>query len=173
MQRGDFLRAFAALGARLGTSAEIVVAGGSALVLLGIVDRSTADADTVSSRPKLSTFAREVAAVAEELGLAPSWLNDEVTAYRDLLPPDFPSRTVALGTFGQLTVRVLGRGDLILMKMAAGRPRDLDDLQVLAPTAEEVMFVDQQLARIDKVSPRDALRIQLYLEQHRPTPKRS
>ena len=56
MQRNDFLRAFAALGGRLSTLAEIVVAGGSALVLLGIVDRSTADADAVSSRPKLSTL---------------------------------------------------------------------------------------------------------------------
>lgn len=173
MLRSDFLRAFAALGARLGTPAEIVVAGGSALLLLGIIDRSTADADTVSSHPKLSTLARDVSAVADELGLAPSWLNDGVTAYRDLLPPDFPSRTVVVGRFGQLSVRVLGRQDLIVMKMAAGRPRDLDDLRALAPTAAEVAFVDEQLSRINKVSPRDALHIQLYLEQHSPAPKRS
>jgi hypothetical protein len=118
MFRNDLIRAFAALGARLGTPAEIVVAGGSALLLLGIVDRSTADADAVSSHPKLSTFSRDVSAVADELGLAPGWLNDGVSAYRGLLSPDFASRTVILNTFGRLTVRVLGRADLILMKMA-------------------------------------------------------
>jgi uncharacterized nucleotidyltransferase DUF6036 len=173
MQRDDFLRAFEALGERLGTPTEIVVAGGSALVLLGIVDRSTADADAVASRPKLSTFARDVAAVADDLDLAPTWLNDGVSAYRELLPEDFASRTVLLGIFDRLTVRVLGRADLIIMKMAAGRPRDLDDLRALAPTADELAFVTRQLPRINALSPRDALRMQLYLEQHGPTPERS
>jgi|HubBroStandDraft_6_1064221.scaffolds.fasta_scaffold56912_2 hypothetical protein len=172
MQRDNFLRAFGALGERLGRPTEIVVAGGSALVLLGIVDRSTADADAVASRPKLSTFAREVAAVADDLDLAPTWVNDGVTAYRDLLPADFASRTVLLGTFGQLAVRILGREDLIIMKMAASRPRDLDDLRALAPTADELAFVARQLTRINSLSPRDALRMQLYLEQHGPTPER-
>ena len=154
------------------SGSSIVVAGGSALVLLGIVDRSTADADAVASRPKLSTFAQDIAGVADDLDLAPTWVNDGVTAYRDLLPSDFASRTVLLGTFGQLTIRVLGRVDLIIMKIAAGRPRDLDDLRVLAPTADELAFVAQQLARINSVSPRDALRMQLYLEQHDPSPER-
>jgi Nucleotidyltransferase of unknown function (DUF6036) len=107
VERNDLIGAFSALGARLSGPAEIIVAGGSALVLLGVIDRSTADADTISSRPKLSTFARDVAAVAAELGLASSWLNDGVTAYRDLLPLDFPSRALMIGTFGRLTVRVL------------------------------------------------------------------
>lgn len=171
MQRDDFLRAFDALGTRLRTPSEIVVAGGSALVLLGIVNRSTADADAVASRPKLSTFARDVAEVADELDLAPTWLNDGVRAYGDLLPADFASRTALLGTFGQLTVRILGRVDLIIMKIAAGRPRDLDDLAVLAPTADELAFVARQLPRINAVSPRDALRMQLYLDQHGPKPE--
>jgi hypothetical protein len=107
-----------------------------------ILGRSTADADAVASHPKLSTFAR---AVADELDLAPTWVNDGVTAYRDLLPSDFASRTVFLGTFGHLRVRVLGREDLIIMKIAASRPRDLDDLRALAPTADELAFVARQL----------------------------
>jgi hypothetical protein len=64
-------------------------------------------------------------------------------------------------------VHALGRPDLILMKIAAGRPRDLDDLQALAPTAAELALVERQLERINRVAPRDALRVQLYLEQHR------
>lgn len=168
MLRRDFLTAFDMLGSRLRTPAEVVIAGGSALVLLGVVDRATADADAVASRPKLSTLARDIEAVGQALDLSPTWINDGVTAYRDLLPPDYSSRLVMIGTFGQLTVRALGRSDLILLKIAAGRPRDLDDLQALAPTATELAFVDRQLDRINRFAPRDALRIQLYLEQHEP-----
>jgi len=165
MLRNEFLQAFGLLGARLHAQAEIVIAGGSALVLLGVVDRATADADAVASRPKLSTLSRDIEAVAEALGLPPTWVNDGVTAYRDLLPADYRTRLVLVGTFGQLTVQSLGRPDLILMKIAAGRPRDLDDLQALAPTAAELRFVGQQLERINRLVPRDALRIQLYLQQ--------
>jgi hypothetical protein len=58
------------------------------------------------------------------------------------------------------------------MKLAASRPRDLDDLRALAPTADELAFVARQLPRINSLSPRDALRMQLYLEQRGPTPER-
>jgi len=165
MVRNELLQAFALLGARLKAPAEIVIAGGSALVLLGVVDRATADADAVASHPKLSALSRDIEAVAEALDLSPTWINDGVTAYRDLLPSDYRARLTLIGAFGPLTVQALGRPDLILMKIAAGRPRDLDDLQALAPTAAELTFVGQQLERINRLVPRDALRIQLYLEQ--------
>jgi hypothetical protein len=70
-----------------------------------------------------------------------------------------------IGTFSALRVRALGRVGLILMKMAAGRPRDLEDLRFLRPTAADLTFVEAQLDRLNRVFPGDALRIQLYLEQ--------
>jgi hypothetical protein len=149
----------------LQTPAEIAIAGDSALVLLGVVDRANADADAIASWPKLSTLSRDITAVADTLELSPTWINDGVTAYRDLLPSDYSSRLVQVGTFGQLTVRALGRPDQILMKIAAGRPRGLEDLQALSPTADELAFVNRQLERINRIAPRDALRIQLYLDQ--------
>lgn len=165
MIRKDFLAAFTALGARLRASTEIVIAGGAALMLLGIIDRETGDSDAIESRPKLSTFAADIAAVAEELDLPPGWLNDGVSAHRDVLPTDYQLRLTDIGTFGALRVRALGRVDLILMKLAAGRPRDLEDLRALRPTAADLTFVEAQLDRLNRVFPADALRIQLYLEQ--------
>ncbi len=165
MQRADFLQAFRALGERLDEPAEIIVAGGSALLLLGIVDRETGDIDAVASQPKLSTIARDIALVGEDLGLPASWLNDGVRAYYDLLATDYRDRLTTIGEFGPLVVRTLGRPDLILLKIAAARPRDLDDLRALAPTVEEIAFVASQLERINRVRPRDALRMRLYLDQ--------
>jgi hypothetical protein len=165
MQRADFVRAFRVLGDRLNEPAEIIVAGGSALLLLGIVDRETGDIDAVACQPKLSTIARDIALVGEDLGLPVSWLNDGVRAYHDLLAADYRDRLTTIGEFGALTVRALGRPDLILLKIAAARPRDLDDLRALAPTVEEIAFVASQLDRINRVRPRDALRMRLYLDQ--------
>jgi hypothetical protein len=51
------------------------------------------------------------------------------------------------------------------MKLAAGRPRDLDDVQALQPTPDEIVWVEGQLDRLNRVAPQRALRIQLYLEQ--------
>ena len=104
-------------------------------------------------------------AVAEELGVKADWLNDGVRAWRDLLPPDFYRRLEPVGTFGNLTVERLGRNDLILMKLAATRPRDLDDLQALKPTADEIAFVKGQLHRIAAIDMKSAMRIDLYLQQ--------
>lgn len=167
MTKDDFLRGFAALGRRCDTPVEIVIAGGSALLLADLVDRETGDGDAIESTPKLSALARDLAAVAEELDFPPDWLNDAVRAHRDLLAVDYRARIIPIGVFGQLKVSTLGRADLILMKMAAARPRDLDDLRVLKPTVEEIAFVEEQLTRINRSQPRDALKIQLYLEQHR------
>jgi hypothetical protein len=52
------------------------------------------------------------------------------------------------------------------------RPRDLDDVQALQPTPDEIVWVEGQLGRLNRVAPHRALRIQLYLEQgtqERPT----
>ena len=52
--------------------------------------------------------------------------------------------------------------------MAATRPRDLDDLQALQPTADEIEFVKSQLDRIAGFDARSAMRMDLYLQQGHP-----
>jgi hypothetical protein len=165
MRRDDFLHAFELLGSRLPDPVHVIVAGGSALILAGYIDRDTGDGDLIETSPKLSTFERYIREVGEELLLPEHWLNDGARAWHDLLPPDFHTRITSVRTFGNLTVDRLSRQDLILMKLAAGRPRDLDDVAVLAPTPQEIAFVQSQLERINSFNPGHAMRIQLYLEQ--------
>lgn len=165
MNRTDLEVALERLGSRCPEDSEIVLAGGSALILGGYIDRGTSDGDVIHADPRLTELRRDIEAVAGELDLPPGWLNDGVKAWVGVLPPDFQQRLEAVGTFGNLRVRRLGRLDLLVMKFSSLRAVDLDDIDELRPTAEEIAFVRSQMSRIAAVFPDRALRMSLYLDQ--------
>ena len=165
MDRTDLEVALERLGNSCPEGSDIVLAGGSALVLAGYIDRGTSDGDVIHADPRLADLCRHIEAVADELGLAPGWLNDSVKAWAGVLPPDFHQRLSDVGTFGKLRVRRLGRLDLLVMKFSSLRAVDLDDLDELRPTADEIAFVRGQMSRIAALFPDRALRMSLYLDQ--------
>ena len=168
MDGSDLLDALARLGARAPAGAEVVLAGGAALLLGGWVSRGTNDGDVIASAPKLSTMRAAIAEVAEELDLSEAWLNDGAVAWADALPRDYAARLHLVGTFGNLTVRRLDRRDLVVRKVLAQRDQDREDLRALAPTADEIAFVRAELPRIARAFPDRAQRMEYYLAQHAP-----
>ena len=165
MTRDELFDALERLGELLPEKAQVVIAGGAALILGGYVDRATGDGDVVHSVPPLTELRSAIRKVAQERGLSPDWLNDGVKAFGDVLPEDFEARTDRLGMFGNLRVLLLGRMDLILSKFYGGREVDFEDLAQMRPTGDEIAFVLSQLERIAGFRPDRALKMQLYLEQ--------
>lgn len=163
--RHELLEAVERLGELIPQKAQIVIAGGAALILGDYVDRGTADGDVIYSDPPLAQLRSAILQVAQERGLSPNWLNDGVKAFGDVLADDFDQRTDRIGVFGNLHVLLLGRMDLILSKFYGGREVDLEDLAEMRPTDEEIEFVLAQLERIARFRPDKVLRMQLYLEQ--------
>lgn len=159
------MEALRRLGELVPEKAQIVIAGGAALILGDYVDRGTADGDVVYANPPLAQLRSAILQVAQERGLSPLWLNDGVKAFGDVLPEDFDQRTDRMGTFGNLRVLLLGRMDLILSKFYGGREVDLEDLAAMRPSDEEIEFVLEQLDRIARFRPDKALRMELYLAQ--------
>ena len=82
-----------------------------------------------------------------------------------VLPRDFHGRILAIGSFNRLSLYSLGRPDLVLLKFFSMRAEDIEDLRTLEPTEEDLRFVEAQLPRIARQHPKQALRIQLYLQQ--------
>jgi hypothetical protein len=135
-------------------SSRILVVGGSSLLLLGLIDRPTADLDVIgtavgdhyvkaASIPKsLASAARDVGAA---LGLGPNWLNAGPASLFDFgLPLGFETRVQVL-TFASLEVHVPGRYDLICFKLYAAvdhsgerLSKHMRDLQDMEPTADEL-----------------------------------
>jgi hypothetical protein len=129
---------------------EIVIAGGAAGMMLGIwtPERVTEDCDIVDISPPtqprraILQAAREA---ADEVGLAPEWLNDDFMTFGslDTLPDGWRQRCVRVGTFGKLDVTSLGRQDLLAMKLYAGRAQDIQDIYALIEslTGKDLAFM--------------------------------
>lgn len=148
------------LGAR-GLAFDLLVVGGGALLLHDLIRRATLDLDAVarkegrawvSAKPLPAPLVDAVRDVADTLGLpreprdGKDWLNGGPTFLRKLgLPEGFVERAT-VRRFGALTVRVVARSDLVVLKLWAAtdpsrgvrRAVDVRDLREVSPTLEEL-----------------------------------
>ena len=134
---------------------RLVVIGGSALIALGIVSRTTKDMDImagvdpwrglVDPRPLSQALLRAAGKVAQELQLDTHWLNtgpaDQIQAG---LPVGFLSRLTRRDYGPYLTIFYPDRFDLIHLKLFAvidqGPGRHVSDLKALQPTEDELLL---------------------------------
>lgn len=145
-----------ALGEQLAAAQErheLVVIGGSGLLALGIVERSTRDIDIVALRsegdlnnakplPEGLRVARD--RVARDFSLPQEWLNPGPTdLLRFGLPEGFVDRLERRDYGECLTVYLASRYDQIHFKLYAlvdqGPGKHEEDLRALAPTEDELI----------------------------------
>ena len=136
---------------------ELIICGGSALNLHGIIQRATKDVDVVAIRsdddkgphyitakplPEVVLEAR--ARVARDFNVPVDWLNDGPAGLmRWGIPSGFESRLIARRYGDRLTLQLLGRFDLICLKLEALADSDIgsrhfQDLVALKPTNDEL-----------------------------------
>jgi len=135
---------------------ELVVCGGSALILSGLIQRTTRDVDVVAlirhgvlcaPAPLPADLKRAIREVAEDLNLPDDWLNngpsrDEGGLFQMGLPEGFANRLKHTTYGDRLSVHVIDRIDQIYFKLYAAVDRGgyhITDLLALHPTAEEIM----------------------------------
>lgn len=156
MERDQLDEALATLGellAERGQHAAILVVGGGSLLLLGFVQRPTADVDIVGfagpagyakAEPLPEFLADAVADVGAALGLGPQWLNAGPAGLIDLGLPGGLEHRVSVRRYGSLEVHLPGREDLICFKLYAAvdqgpRSKHMADLRALDPSPEELI----------------------------------
>lgn len=129
---------------RLGLRFEGVVIGGSALGLMGVIDRPTRDFDILVPElsPEIASAARDFARAQRASGieLVDDWLNNGPTQLGDVLPTGWRERVETIFVGQNLVLSTLGRPDLLKTKLFAlcDRGTDLPDCVALAPTAAEL-----------------------------------
>jgi hypothetical protein len=135
----------------------LLICGGSALNLAGLVDRPTRDVDVlglVKGTEKVLVVAellpeevlRAAQWVAADLKLPDDWLNDSAFAIHRLGLPAGILKRAHRHEFGPcLTVYVIGRQDQVALKLYAALDRQkgrrhLQDLDAIDPTLAEMEF---------------------------------
>ncbi len=153
------LRRVGELLAARGASYAIVIVGGAALNLLGIVARSTRDVDVLAFATRSRTrrawrldappdplpepLAAAIRTVGRDMGLAETWLNTgPALQWRQGLPPGFAQR-VRWRRYGALWVGIADRVDLVRLKLYAAADdhpggRHAQDLIALDPSDAEL-----------------------------------
>jgi hypothetical protein len=155
----DIERALLAVGELLAAAGErysLVVIGGAALNLLGVVKRATRDVDVLAvststgrSRATLvrppdplpAPLATAIRTVGRDFDLADDWLNAEASLqWITGLPPGLEER-VQWRKYASLRIGIAGRRDLIWLKLFAAADqggRHARDLLALRPTDHEI-----------------------------------
>ncbi|MHB8571594.1 MAG: DUF6036 family nucleotidyltransferase [Candidatus Dormibacteria bacterium] len=156
--RSPIEAALSALGQVLserGLAYELIVVGGSALLILGFIQRPTRDVDVVAmvggggylkieSLP--APLVQAVADVGRVFGLDETWVNPGPASVMDFgLPDGFAGRAVRRD-YGPLVLHLAARLDQIALKLYAAadrwpsRDRHLQDLENLKPTEDELIW---------------------------------
>lgn len=121
-----------------------VVVGGAALGLLGVVSRQTQDCDII--HPQLPTVIQEAASrfAAEQkqkgIDLRSDWLNNGPASLIRDLPEGWEERLQSAFSGNSVTLKTLGRLDLLRSKIFSlcDRAIDLTDCVALAPTRKDL-----------------------------------
>jgi|SRR5579871_783409 len=147
MKPREILTAFDRYLARRSLTLQAVVVGGTALNLLGVVSRPTKDCDIIhpALSPEIIAAARQFASAERARGQAldDDWLNNGPSSLTQHLPSGWQERLQIVFTGAAVTLRCLGRRDLLCVKLWAlcDRGIDLSDCLALAPDAEELRTV--------------------------------
>ena len=149
-------RLLSALGEQLtaaGQRYELVIIGGSGLLALGLIERSTRDVDLLalrsgdelgSAKPLPAALEAARDRVARDFSLPTDWLNAGPTDLLELgLPEGFIDRLERRDYGDSLTVYLASRYDQIHFKLYAlvdqGPGKHESDLRALSPTEEELL----------------------------------
>ena len=131
---------------------ELVVCGGSALIALSLVPRTTQDVDIIAmmeegelldSEPLPAYLVTAAEKVGQSLALPGDWLNNgPASQFRMGLPSGFVERLHTMVIGEKLVVHYIDRLDQIFFKTFASADRGgyhVSDLKQLAPSKEELL----------------------------------
>lgn len=145
---------------------KIVVCGGMALMLAFGGKRQTFDVDIIAPLPMSDHLKRKVREVAAAMDVDPQWLNDSAKGFGGYLPTGWEKRLVEVGLgFKRLKLFSVGRPDLIMLKLKAGRAKDISDVKEMNMTRQEALIILSNLERVSVFDEKAALTIRLLLEE--------
>ncbi len=136
-------RLFEAFDKRLDEPFELYAIGGANLLAQGLVDRPTEDVDVISPPVLPERIDKLIQEIARRFGLALEWLNTGPSRDERFLSKGWKERCSTFFQGEKLTIHLLGRKDMVGLKLTAALDRavpDVQDLMDMNPTDEEWEF---------------------------------
>ncbi|MFH1016786.1 MAG: DUF6036 family nucleotidyltransferase [Pseudomonadota bacterium] len=135
-----FLGLVKELDARLEHPLEIFVVGGAGLVAHGFIERGTDDVDVISPQAFPEEALEAIQAIAKRNGIPLDWINTRPAHLEKLLAKGWKERAALFSKGHFLKVWVLGRRDLLGLKLVAAIERfdDREDLLAIKPSKKEL-----------------------------------
>jgi hypothetical protein len=131
----------------------LVVGGGGSMILEHGYRGSTADIDAVTVGSDFESLKPLMAEIAIELKISADWLNPYYSAFTLYLPTDAKKRMKTTYSGSHLTVQSLGAEDVLIMKLMAGRAKDLPHIRHLMKKKIETAIISSRLEELRTLFP--------------------
>lgn len=139
------------LDRRLKNPLLLIMGGGGAMVLAYQHPLATFDIDAIPKGLDILELDILVKSIAEKLKLPPQWLNPYFSTYAHTLPADYGHRLVEVLKGKWLTVRALGKEDLLIMKCFAHRQKDVGHARALLKKGVDLLLVENHIENLKKM----------------------
>ncbi len=127
----------------------LIVGGGGAMLLAHDFPLATADIDAIPRGITVEELDVYVKKIATEKDLPGDWLNPYFSSFTHVLPDDFETRTISVFEGGKLTVKSLGKEDLLIMKCFAHRRKDIPHARALIRKKADLKIVSKQIEKLE------------------------
>lgn len=141
-------RALTALNVRAPSRIRLIIGGGGAMILAHHFDLATTDIDGIPAGMDPQALDSLIKAVAQELAIAPDWLNPYFSTFTHVLPSDYGTRLIQVLNLERLEVLALSADDLLIMKAFAHRQKDVAHMKALIQGGARVNFVEQHIENL-------------------------
>lgn len=132
---------------------RITVGGGGAMMLAHNFPGKTNDVDGVTTKGSFEEIKALAEQVGDELKIDHDWLNPHFSAFTFYLPADAKSRYTVIFNGKKLVVEALGAEDVLIMKLMAGRAKDLAHIRHLLKCKLDLKIVENRLQELKNNSP--------------------
>lgn len=135
---------------------SMVIGEKGAMILHHGYSGSTMDIDAVPVNVDFELIKPYADKVAIELKITPDWLNPHFQAFTIYLPEDSKDRMKIVFSGKVLTIKSLGAEDILIMKLMAGRSKDMGHIKHLLGAKPDLQVVEDRLHELIKLFPKEA-----------------
>lgn len=136
----------------------VIGEGGAMLLQYNYTYGTTYDIDAVPTNYNFEDLKPFMEEVAKELNIASDWLNPHYQSFTVYLPADAKSRMHMTFEGKVLSVKALGVEEILIMKLMAGRSKDIPHIKHLMKLSPNLSIVENRLEELIELFPKEAKR---------------